>query len=269
MAKESSYDLMTKRIIAELESGKIPWKKPWAGCEAMNYFRRIPYRGINRILLPGGEYMTEKELKYKKGSKIKEGALPHWVAYYRMYEREDPNNPGLKEKVFFLKHYQVYSLKDIEGVQSKIEQKEHNPIEAAEELLKSFKNLPKITHKDINKALYVASEDIINIPEMKYFESAEAYYNTLFKLIIHSTGHESRLKRMKDVTNIEEYSKEELIGQFGQQILCGMAGMDNVVENPEPEYLQGWVKVFSSNDRTAIQCACRAQNIIDYLTGTK
>lgn len=267
MANNSSYDFMTKRIIAELESGKIPWKKPWAGCEAMNYFRRIPYRGINRILLPGGEYMTEKELKYKKGSKIKEGALPHWVAYYRMYERDDPNNPGQKEKVFFLRHYQVYSLEDIEGVPSKIEQKENNPIEAAEELLKNFKNCPKITHKDNNKAFYNASEDVINIPNIKLFESAEAYYNTLFKLLIHSTGHESRLKRMKDVTNIEEYSREELIGLFGQQILCGMVGIDNVVENPEPEYLQGWVKVFSNDERAAIQGACRAQNICDYILG--
>ena len=110
---DSTYDLITSRIIAELNSGRIPWKKPWTGCEAMNWFRRVPYRGINRIFLPGGEYMTEKELKYVKGSKIKEGAVPHWVAYYGMYERDDPNHPGMKEKVFFLRHYQVYAIEDI------------------------------------------------------------------------------------------------------------------------------------------------------------
>lgn len=265
----STYDLITNRIISELNSGRIPWKKPWAGCEAQNYFRRIPYRGINRILLPGGEYMTEKELKYRKGSKIKEGANPHWVAYYRTYERDDPNNPGMKEKVFMLRHYQVYSLDDIEGVVSRIPERENNAIEAAEEILKNFKNCPKIIHKDKNKAFYNASKDIINIPEMKNFESSEAYYSTLFKLLIHSTGHESRLKRMKEIENIEEYSKEELVGQFGQQILCGMTGIDNVVENPTAEYLQGWVDVFSKDDRVAIQAACRSQSVVDWLLGIK
>lgn len=263
----TTYDLITGRIIAELNSGRLPWKKPWAGCEAMNWFRRIPYRGINRILLPGGEYMTEKELKYVKGSKIKEGANPHYVAFYRTYEREDPNNPGMKERVFFLRHYQVYAIEDVEGVKSKIPERENNCIAAAEELIKNFKNCPKIVHDDKNKAYYKTSTDIINIPKIKYFESAEAYYNTLFKLLIHSTGHDNRLKRLKEVENIEEYSKEELIGQFGQQILCGMTGINNVIENPDPEYLKGWINVFSKDDRIAIQAACKSQSIVDYITG--
>jgi antirestriction protein ArdC len=74
---------------------------------------------------------------------------------------------------------------------------------------------------------------------------------------------------MKEIENIEEYSKEELVGQFGQQILCGMTGIDNVVENPTAEYLQGWVDVFSKDDRVAIQAACRSQSVVDWLLGIK
>jgi len=263
----TTYDLITGRIIAELNSGRIPWKKPWIGCEAMNFFRRVSYRGINRILLPGGEYVTEKELKYIKGSKIKEGANPYYLAFYRMYERPDPNNPGLKEKVFFLRHYEVYALEDIEGAKSKIKEQENNSIEAAEELIRNFKNCPIIEHKDKNKAFYNASKDIINIPPMKHFESSEAYYATLFKLLVHSTGHESRMKRMKDIEDVKEYSREELMGLFGTSILCGIAGIDNTLENPKPEYLQGWIDVFSKDDRVAIQAACKSQSIVDYIMG--
>ena len=34
MAKANVYDMVTDRIIAELEKGQIPWEKPWTGVQS-------------------------------------------------------------------------------------------------------------------------------------------------------------------------------------------------------------------------------------------
>jgi antirestriction protein ArdC len=43
------YELVTARIIAQLEAGTVPWRRPWQ--LAANLISRKPYRGINRLLL--------------------------------------------------------------------------------------------------------------------------------------------------------------------------------------------------------------------------
>ena len=48
------YEQVTNQIIAQLESGVPPWRKPWAtlgGGMPTNISSRRPYRGVNVILL--------------------------------------------------------------------------------------------------------------------------------------------------------------------------------------------------------------------------
>lgn len=57
------YQMVTDRIIAEMEKGIIPWQKPWFGKEgsAINYVTRRPYSLLNQLLLGReGEWLTFK-----------------------------------------------------------------------------------------------------------------------------------------------------------------------------------------------------------------
>ncbi len=36
----------------------MPWQKPYTQYNAFNYFTLKAYRGINRLILPFGEYLT-------------------------------------------------------------------------------------------------------------------------------------------------------------------------------------------------------------------
>ena len=74
-------EIVTNTIIKKLESGVIPWYKPWTGGEAVNYITQKPYRGINRLLLDSGEYLTFKQIQDLNG-KIKKGAKSHVVVFY-------------------------------------------------------------------------------------------------------------------------------------------------------------------------------------------
>ena len=55
MAKANVYEIVTARIIAELEKGNIPWRwqRPWTGVRsgAYNRITKKPYSIINQILL--------------------------------------------------------------------------------------------------------------------------------------------------------------------------------------------------------------------------
>jgi antirestriction protein ArdC len=56
--KKSVYEIINKRIFAELEKGIIPWRKPWITIDRdgnfippQNFITRRPYQGINFSLL--------------------------------------------------------------------------------------------------------------------------------------------------------------------------------------------------------------------------
>ena len=51
--KANVYEMVTARIIAELEKGNIPWEKPWTGTQtgAFNRISKKPYSLINQMLL--------------------------------------------------------------------------------------------------------------------------------------------------------------------------------------------------------------------------
>ena len=58
------YQIITDRIVAELEQGVIPWQKPWSGVQgAISHTTGKRYSLLNQILLGCrcGEFVTFKE----------------------------------------------------------------------------------------------------------------------------------------------------------------------------------------------------------------
>ena len=53
------YQMVTDRILQQLENNVIAWRKTWRGGSPANYVTQKPYNGINLLLLPyGGEWLT-------------------------------------------------------------------------------------------------------------------------------------------------------------------------------------------------------------------
>ena len=63
------YAEITNRIVSEMESGLIPWQKPWVasgGC--VSYATGKPYSLLNQMLLGrAGEYLTYKQVQQEGG----------------------------------------------------------------------------------------------------------------------------------------------------------------------------------------------------------
>jgi len=87
------YQIITNRIIDQLEHQIIPWRKPWTdGGHPQNLFTKRPYTGINTWLLGSLGYsqnyfLTWKQLK-SVGASVKKGEKGAMVVY-RNYVPQD------------------------------------------------------------------------------------------------------------------------------------------------------------------------------------
>ena len=71
------YQIVTDRIVSQLEQGVIPWRMPWNGGfnGAVSYTTGRPYSFLNQMLLgESGEYLTFNQVK-TLGGNVKKGAM--------------------------------------------------------------------------------------------------------------------------------------------------------------------------------------------------
>lgn len=199
------YQIITDRIIALLEAGTAPWRKPWNyGAEGgpLNLSSRKHYQGINCFLLSCSPYSSPYWLTFKQaqdlGGTVRRGEKGTPVIFWKIYEKEDPQAEDGKKRLPVIRYYTVFNVEQCEGITAPVPDvttwHEHDPIEAAEAVSLAMPNRP-IVEIGGTRACYFPSFDRVHIPELFRYEQPEEYYSTLFHELAHATGHESRLNR--------------------------------------------------------------------------
>jgi antirestriction protein ArdC len=271
------YEIVTDRIIKQLEAGTIPWRKPWnsayvQGEGPVSWDTQRPYSGVNLLLLDPGEYATYNAIQ-AAGGHVKKGEKASIAVFWKMNRVQDENDPDKEKLIPFLRYYSVFEINtQAEGLLSKrakAEEHKNSPIEEAERIISNMPNRPSIVNgKD---ALYRGSTDTVEIPTRSSFINSEAYYGTLFHELAHSTGHESRLNRpIKNRFGTDPYAKEELVAEIGAAFLAAVAGLENpfIIENTGA-YIQSWIRRFRDDSRLIVTAASQAQKAADYIRGIK
>ena len=70
----------------------------------------------------------------------------------------------------------------------------------------------------------------------------ESYYGTMLHEMTHSSGHESRLNRLKPAAfGSDEYAREELVAELGSAMLASRYGMAKHVKEESAAYLKSWL----------------------------
>jgi antirestriction protein ArdC len=267
------YQIITNKIIEKLEAGTVPWRKPFQKGVAVNWKTQKPYRGINTLLLDGGEYASKKQIQ-EQGGRIKkeEWKNYHIAVFWKWLEIEDQET-GEEKEIPFLRYYKVWEINSqVTGLESKrsYETYEHNPIEEAEKMKEGYVNAPFYSSIS-GGAWYKPSLDQVNIPPMKDFKSIHEYYSTLFHEMVHSTGHDSRLNRegivMYHGFGSETYSKEELVAELGASMLCGVTGIDNHTLDNSASYIESWLRALKDDYTLIVKASQQAQKACDYIQG--
>jgi antirestriction protein ArdC len=273
-----TYQLVTDRIIEQLERGVAPWRKPWSGGLApQNLASGHEYRGINVFVLgcctPYGSpfWVTFKQAKALGGS-VKKGEKGWPIVFWSWKERDRAD--GTKERYGILRRFTVFNAQaQCEGIEVPEiceQDPSWDPIEAAEEIVSGYKNGPVVEVGGFG-AVYSPINDRVTMPREECFESAEEYYCTLFHELGHSSGHRDRLAR-EGVTNLcsfgsHEYGKEELVAEMTAAYLCGEAGIVQTTMENSAAYIGGWLAKLRNDKRLVVQAAAQAQKAADWILG--
>ena len=150
----------------------------------------------------------------------------------------------------------------------KIKTYQHDPIEAAERIVREMPNPPEIQYAG-SKALYSPLIDRITLPSPELFTSIEDFYATLDHELLHATGHRSRLDR-ETLTEAAPfgspiYVREELVAEMGAAFLCAEAGISPAVITNQAAYVRGWLAKLRSDKRMLVIAAAQAQKAADYI----
>jgi antirestriction protein ArdC len=270
------YQIITDKIIERLEKGEVSWQKGWTG-KKINYVSRKSYRGINLLLLKrAGEYLTWNQIQNQNG-RVKKGAKSEMIIYYKTITKniEEENKEGkmekAKRKIPLLRYYRVFHLDDTEGIESKLELEEHDPIVEAETLIDNITDKPKISIKYSDRAFYQPKTDKVTLPLKEQFEDIEEFYSTFFHELAHSTGHKKRLNRFSNKTDqfifaSRSYSKEELVAEIAAAMICAECGIntEKTLDN-SAGYIGGWLKKLKNDKKLIVQAGNKAQKIMDFI----
>lgn len=280
MAKIDIYAMVTDRLIADLENGVIPWEKPWTGTAdgAISGATGKPYSLINQWLLrEPGRYYTFQQVK-KQGGYVRKGEHGHTVVFWKVCVVKETQTDGTEKekKVPVLRQFTVFHESQCEGLPVEPEK----PVQTAEQnrdceaVVTDYVKRSGVTFESVKsgEAYYSPVRDLVHVPLMGQFAKTAEYYSTVFHELTHSTGHKSRLNRIK--TGVvaafggEDYSKEELVAEIGAAALCNMMG----VESPSSfknntAYIQSWLKALKNDKRMIIHAASQAEKAVRLILG--
>ena len=281
--KKDVYDLVTDKIIEQLEKGVLPWKKPWVYRGRNNEERKyegaykrstgISYSPLNQMLLSNvGEYASYAEWQ-KAGGQVKKGEKAEIVVFWKIYQKtektKDENGDVKLKKVSIplLRYCPVFHISQVDGVEPKPIPDEEivkeslkcklEPCDQMEEILANYyaRESLKVFDEYGNRAYYAPLPDEIHVPKMSQYKTVEEYYSTKAHETIHSTGHRSRLNRLKlgseNKFGSETYSEEELVAEMGSCFLLSYCGIDteNTTMN-SAAYLKSWADVLKEKRKS-------------------
>lgn len=275
----SVYEIVTEKIITQLESGVAPWRKPWRTQEPCNLVSQKPYRGINTFLLAAQAMPSRYWLTFKQaanlGGHIRKGEHSSMVVFWNVGKEKLNEKTGKKSTPFLLRYYSVFNLSQTEGIAVKLGLAEASArpvpdIEACERIVSAMPHAPAIERS--NAAWYRPRTDTVGIPSKTEFSKSEEYYSTLFHELTHSTGHPSRVGREGIMEHNQfggvDYSKEELIAEMGAAMLCGITGIAPATLENSAAYLRSWIDALHGDSRLLVSAASQAQKAADYIRGT-
>lgn len=280
------YQEVTDKIIDSLDRGVAPWRSPIVhggdGFPKSLSTGKV-YRGINTFLLAmvswaegfGSDYwMTFNQAK-DRGGQVRKGEKGALVVFWKQYTKEDPET---KKEITLpvLRHYTVFNADQVDGVEvpktEQVEKLEHQPVEAAEAITAGYQDPPQLILQGLLPS-YRPKSDTVAMPLTSSITSAESYYATLFHELAHSTGHEKRLSRGLSEKlapfGSPDYSKEELVAEFGSAFLCAAAGISPPTIELAAAYIDGWRKKLKDDKRLVVQAAGQGQRAADHILGVR
>jgi len=272
---------ITAKILVELEAGVMPWRKPWDGARTgVALPRRATgetYRGVNVILLwsaaiergYASHYWLTFNQAVKLGAQVRKGERGEVVVYYGQGTRKRFDEAGgeVEDAFRFLKWYVVFSADQIDNLPARFHPEPVAPSLAPLSVHEAwFKKLEiaRIATRDI--ACYIPSKDVIGMPPIGAFDTAEDYAATLNHESVHATMAPHRVGRdMGEKFSEQGIAAEELVAEIGASLLGAHLRLPPHHIHDHASYIGHWMKLLANDKRAFLTAAAQAQIAVDWL----
>jgi antirestriction protein ArdC len=284
-APRDHYQEVTDRIIAALEAGTPPWRRPWdpdkTGGPAMprNASTGQRYRGINVLTLgmstlafssADPRWATYKQAE-DRGWQVRKGERGTTGYFFKRLELRDESRPEGEEdavrRIPLLRSFSLFHASQIDGIPDylppTIEEAPWRAPDAAETILANSQAIVRIGG---DKAFYSPATDHIQMPPRAAFATPEGFCGTLIHEMSHWTGAKSRLDRdLRNSFGSHDYAREELRAEIGQMMVCAELGIAGCTFANNAAYIASWLEKLRSDRKEIFRAAADAQRIADYL----
>jgi antirestriction protein ArdC len=283
MVKTSANDLferITARIVAGIEEGAGDWRMPWRKmAEVPESVDRRPYRGMNALWLAmeamdhgwdSGIWGTYDAWKRHR-AQVRKGEKNTPVVLWRPVTSNREGTDGEPEEHSFLvaRVYHVFAAEQVDGAEALLARRQAGKLSHEERLDAAdayFHGYVVPIHEGGSRAYYSWGKDEIHVPRFEAFEAADDFYSTVAHEAVHSTGHESRLKReFGKRFGDEAYAAEELVAELGAAFWCAQSGLSQAPRLDHAQYLSHWLNVLRTDAKALLTVTSKAQAAIDFL----
>lgn len=286
--RASLYDEITGKIIAELETGRVPWVQPWGTTAAKaplamprNASTSRQYSGINVLILwgaviehgfPGQSWLTFRQA-LALGGNVRKGERGTTVVYADRFVPDDEKRRAREageeaQAIPFLKRFTVFNTAQCENLPEGIAAAAPPPLPGLIE--PRVEALIRATGVDFriggDRAFYVPALDYVQVPPPQaYFEPIN-WHRTALHELGHATGHASRLGRdMTGSFGTKKYAFEELVAEMNAAFCCASLGIVPTVRHAD--YIGSWLEVLREDNRAIVRAASQASKAADWLLG--
>ena len=286
------YSIVTEQVITALETGTVPWHKPWSAEIGLprNLSSGKTYRGINPFLLGCAQaahgYESPYWLTYKqaseRGGHVRKGETSSLVVFWKRLDPVKVRDDETGELVemaslgasMVLRYYNVFNCEQCEDIEypgTKVARHDWEPLEECDTIARGYLSRGPQLEEGGARAAYSPSMDKLFMPERDRFENAAGYYSTLFHELTHSTGHAKRLARKNLLESHgfgdASYSREELVAEMGAAMLCGVVGIEQLTVPNSAAYVASWLDKLRGDRRLVVTAAAQAQKAADLVRG--
>lgn len=278
------YSEVTKRIIAELEDGRLPWVQPWdraaCGCTMPHNAGTLrSYSGIN-VLILWAEVVTEgyasqRWLTYRQaeaaGGNVRRGERGTVICYADRFTPKAEVEAAKADdraarRVAFLKRFVVFNVDQCEGLPADYtaSMASPEPVVAVAEADRLIAACGARVQIGGDEAFYSPPHDFVQVPPQAAFHQPIDWYRTALHELGHWTGHPSRLDRNQSGGfGSESYAKEELVAEMAAAFTCASLGITPTVRHSD--YIASWLSVLRGDEKAIFRAASQASKASDYL----
>jgi len=273
---------VTGKIIAAIEVGTPPWRRPWTGATMACAFplrsNGQAYRGINILMLwlaaEERGYGAAHWFTYKQacdiGAQVRKGEKASTVVKFGTIERE--NEQGEEQAIPYLRSYRVFNGDQIDGLPEEFTRQPEVPRDLGtkpDPVLEAFfaaLGVPVDTSQE-PRAYYSRKKDCIHMPPIATFFGASDYYGVLAHETAHATGHQTRLDRFSKFQSKTDYAFEELVAEIAACLLGSELGFRPEFDQSSA-YIEHWLRALNDDAGFIFKAASEAQKAVDLIKAT-